>query len=175
MNKWQCKKRAAWWLFFSFYSRKIVVSCHRVKNRKFLWYNSVNAFALAGTVFFRSNRKGRNPKMACEAYRQSAENLKSYMQRQWSLVGGMAGTFREMEWVKSDTSQFDTCYSKSNCLLFGWRFLCYQLNTMKKRRFLLSIRRTGRPLFNVLCYGSLHPVRAAFTAALKFFYPPIDN
>ena len=38
-----------------------------------------------------------NPKMACEAYRQSTENLKSYMQRQWSLVGGMAGTFREME------------------------------------------------------------------------------
>ncbi len=38
-----------------------------------------------------------NPSMACEAYRQSTENLKSYMQRQWSLVGGMAGTFREME------------------------------------------------------------------------------
>ena len=38
-----------------------------------------------------------NPKMACEAYRQSTENVKSYMQRQWSLVGGMAGTFREME------------------------------------------------------------------------------
>ncbi len=38
-----------------------------------------------------------NPKMACEAYRQSTEKLKSYMQRQWSLVGGMAGTFREME------------------------------------------------------------------------------
>ncbi len=35
--------------------------------------------------------------MACEAYRQSAENLKSCMQRQCSLVGGMAGTFREME------------------------------------------------------------------------------
>ena len=32
-----------------------------------------------------------------EAYRQSTENLKSYMQRQWSLVGGMAGTFREGE------------------------------------------------------------------------------
>ena len=27
------------------------------------------------------------PSMACEAYRQSTENLKSYMQRQWSLVG----------------------------------------------------------------------------------------
>ena len=38
-----------------------------------------------------------NPQVACEAYRQSTENLKSYMQRQWSLVGGMAGTFREME------------------------------------------------------------------------------
>ena len=35
------------------------VSCHRVKNRKFLWYNSVDAFALAGTVFCRSNRKQR--------------------------------------------------------------------------------------------------------------------
>ena len=38
-----------------------------------------------------------NPQAACEAYRQSTENLKSYMHRQWSLVGGMAGTFREME------------------------------------------------------------------------------
>ena len=38
-----------------------------------------------------------NPSLACEAYRQSMENLKSYMQHQWSLVGGMAGTFREME------------------------------------------------------------------------------
>ena len=37
-----------------------------------------------------------NPSIACEAYRQSTENLKSYMQRQWSLVGGMAGTFREL-------------------------------------------------------------------------------
>ncbi len=36
--------------------------------------------------------------MACEAYRQSTENLKSYIQRQWSLVGRMAGTFKEMEW-----------------------------------------------------------------------------
>ena len=74
-------------------SRKIVDSCQRVKNREFLWYNSVDAFALAGTVFCRSNRKGRNPKMVCEAYQKSTENLKSYMQRQWSLVGGMAGTF----------------------------------------------------------------------------------
>ena len=32
-----------------------------------------------------------------EAYRQSTENLKSYMQRQWSPVGGMTGAFREME------------------------------------------------------------------------------
>ncbi len=38
-----------------------------------------------------------NPQMVREAYRQSTEHLKSYMQRQWSLVGGMAGTFREME------------------------------------------------------------------------------
>ena len=37
-----------------------------------------------------------NPETVREAYRQSTENLKSYMQRQWSLVGGMAGTFREM-------------------------------------------------------------------------------
>ena len=37
-----------------------------------------------------------NPSMACEAYRKSMENLKSYMQRQWNHVGGMAGTFREM-------------------------------------------------------------------------------
>ena len=34
-----------------------------------------------------------NSAMACEAYRRSTENLKSYMQRKWSLVGGMAGTF----------------------------------------------------------------------------------
>ena len=68
-----------------------------MKNRKFLWYNSVGTFALVGTVFCRSNRKERNSSMACEDYRKSTENLKSYMQRQWSLVGGMAGTFREME------------------------------------------------------------------------------
>jgi flavin-dependent dehydrogenase len=37
-----------------------------------------------------------NPETVREAYRQSTENLKSYMQRQWSLVGGMTGTFREM-------------------------------------------------------------------------------
>ncbi len=38
-----------------------------------------------------------NPQVACEAYRQSTENLKSYMQRQWSFVGGIADTFREMK------------------------------------------------------------------------------
>ncbi len=38
-----------------------------------------------------------NPETVREAYGQSTENLKSYMQRQWSLVGGMAGTFRDME------------------------------------------------------------------------------
>lgn len=38
-----------------------------------------------------------NPKMACGAYRYGMENLKSYMQRQRSLDGGIAGTFREME------------------------------------------------------------------------------
>ena len=37
-----------------------------------------------------------DPSMARDAYRQSTEKLKSYMQRQWSLVGGMAGTFGEM-------------------------------------------------------------------------------
>ena len=47
--------------------------------------NSVDAFALAGMVFCRSNREKQNPSMACDAYRQSAENLKSYMQRQWNL------------------------------------------------------------------------------------------
>ena len=51
------KKRVSRWSFFAFQSRKIVVSCHRVKNRKFLWYNSVDAIALAGTAFCRSNRK----------------------------------------------------------------------------------------------------------------------
>lgn len=30
-------------------------------------------------------------------YRQNLEGLRCYMQRQWSLVGSMAGTFREME------------------------------------------------------------------------------
>ncbi len=30
--------------------------------------------------------------MAYEVYKRSTENLKSYMQRQWSCVGGMAGT-----------------------------------------------------------------------------------
>ena len=38
-----------------------------------------------------------NSETVREAYRRSTENLKSYMQRQWSLVGGMAGMFREME------------------------------------------------------------------------------
>ena len=45
----------------------------------------------------RNRGENDNLPMACETYRQSAENLKSYMQRQWSLVGGMAGTFGEME------------------------------------------------------------------------------
>lgn len=38
-----------------------------------------------------------NLQMTYEVYKQSTENLKSYMQRQWRLVGGMADTFREME------------------------------------------------------------------------------
>ncbi len=37
-----------------------------------------------------------HPQMVCEAYKQGTEGLKSYMQRQWSLVGGMADTFKEM-------------------------------------------------------------------------------
>jgi hypothetical protein len=57
----------------------------------------VETFTLAGTVFCRSNRKEQNPSIACEAYRQSTEKLKSYMQRQWSFVKGMAGMFGEME------------------------------------------------------------------------------
>lgn len=38
-----------------------------------------------------------NPPMVYEAYRQSTNNLKVYMERQWSFVGGMADTFREMK------------------------------------------------------------------------------
>ena len=38
-----------------------------------------------------------NPQMAYDDYRQSTENLKSYMQHQQGLVEGIAGTFREME------------------------------------------------------------------------------
>ena len=44
-------------LGYAFRFREIVVSCHRMKNRKFLWYNSVDAIALVGTVFCRSNKK----------------------------------------------------------------------------------------------------------------------
>lgn len=35
-----------------------------------------------------------DPAAVREAYRNGTDNLKSYMQRQWSLVGGMADTFR---------------------------------------------------------------------------------
>ena len=38
-----------------------------------------------------------NPQIVCEFYRQSTEKIKSYMQRQWSFVGGMAGTFRDFQ------------------------------------------------------------------------------
>jgi len=38
-----------------------------------------------------------NMEMIYAGYRRNTESLKSYMQRQWSLVGGMADTFREME------------------------------------------------------------------------------
>ena len=57
----------------------------------------------APDILFQFNNSGLNmghfndPSIACEAYRKSTENLKSYMQRQWSFVGGIAGTFREME------------------------------------------------------------------------------
>lgn len=97
------KKRVGRCLFFAFYSRKIAVSRYWVKNRKLLWYNSVDAITLAGTAFCRSNREEWNPSIACEAYRQSTKNLKSYMQRQWSLVGGMAGMFRNIFLMHSST------------------------------------------------------------------------
>ena len=50
-----------------------------------------------GLCRLRNHEHFDNPQAACEAYRQSTKKLKSYMQRQWSLVGGMAGTFKEME------------------------------------------------------------------------------
>lgn len=37
-----------------------------------------------------------DPESVREAYRKSTKDLQSYMRRQWSLVGGMAGTFSEM-------------------------------------------------------------------------------
>ena len=37
-----------------------------------------------------------DPRRVCDVYRDSAAGLKSYMERQWDLVAGMAGTFREM-------------------------------------------------------------------------------
>lgn len=37
-----------------------------------------------------------DPESVREAYRKSTEELQAYMTRQWSLVGGMAGTFSEM-------------------------------------------------------------------------------
>lgn len=37
-----------------------------------------------------------DPESVREAYRKSTQDLQSYMRRQWSLVGGMAGTFSEM-------------------------------------------------------------------------------
>lgn len=39
-------------------------------------------------------RHFEDPEAVRETYRQGTENLRSYMQRQWSLVGEMAGTFR---------------------------------------------------------------------------------
>lgn len=49
--------QAPFWLFCAFHSREIVISCNPIKYGKFLWYNSVGAFALAEMVFCRSNRK----------------------------------------------------------------------------------------------------------------------
>lgn len=37
-----------------------------------------------------------HPESVREAYRKSTQDLQSYMTRQWSFVGGLAGTFREM-------------------------------------------------------------------------------
>lgn len=37
-----------------------------------------------------------DPESVRKAYRESTEELQAYMTRQWSLVGGMAGTFSEM-------------------------------------------------------------------------------
>lgn len=41
--------------------------------------------------------------MACEAYRQSTENLKSYMRHQWSLVGGWLA--RSGKWDDKNSRQ----------------------------------------------------------------------
>lgn len=50
-----------------------------------------------GHILFAGETAGfLNPLMVCEAYRKRTEKLKSYIQRKWSLVGRMAGTFREM-------------------------------------------------------------------------------
>ncbi len=38
----------------------------------------------------------KDPAQVCAAYQQAAAPLKSYMERQWSLTAGMAGTFAEM-------------------------------------------------------------------------------
>lgn len=38
-----------------------------------------------------------NPQKVLDAYQKGAASLQAYMQRQWSFVGGIAGTFREME------------------------------------------------------------------------------
>ena len=45
-----------------------------------------HAFIAVWCNLCRSIRKEWNPSIACVAYRQSTENLKSYMQRQWSFV-----------------------------------------------------------------------------------------
>ena len=62
-----------------------------------MWTAAWGRVLFAGEVAGFLNPMGEGISTGREAYRQSTENLKSYMQRQWSLVGGMAGTFREME------------------------------------------------------------------------------
>ncbi len=59
--------------------------------------------------------------MSCEVYRQNTEILKSYMQRQRSLVGGITGTFRDV-----------VIYGKRNGAgsLFGTLFPMQMLSAM---------------------------------------------
>ena len=64
-----------------------------------------------------------NPSMACEAYRQSMENLKSYMRCQWGLAGGMAGTFKEMDEVLQIENTEYLQYNESGGIAMKHRIL----------------------------------------------------